>query len=331
MTDEGLTYESSGVSIDEQDRAIALFKGAVKATYTPSVLSDVGSFGGLFSANFSDYDDPVLVSSIDGVGTKTRIARLANRYDGLGADIVNHCVNDILVQGARPIFFLDYFAASKLKAEVVSAVVTSAAAACADVGAALIGGEVAEMPGVYAEGESDVVGCIVGVVERSRVMPRSVSEGDSILALPSSGLHTNGFSLARKALLDAGGYSLGDAIGSIGMPLADALLEPHRCYYRELLPHLEGDAITALAHITGGGLVENLPRVVPAGLKAEVDYSSWTPPALFDLIQSAGRISDEQMRRTFNLGVGMAVISPAQDELLHSLAGSFRIGEIVKA
>lgn len=331
MSDDRLTYESAGVSIDEQEKAIALFKDAVKATYTREVLSDVGSFGGLFSARFEGLSEPVLVSSIDGVGTKTKLATWLNRFDGLGADIVNHCTNDVLVQGARPIFFLDYFAASKMNAEMAAAFVTSVAAACKENGCALIGGELAEMPGVYAGGECDIVGCIVGVVDRAKVLPRDVREGDSIIGLPSTGLHTNGYSLARKALFEKGGYHPEDSVGALGESIGEALLRPHKGYLGELWPLLESDRIHALAHITGGGLVENVPRVLPGGLRAEIEYSSWTPPAIFDLIQSAGDVPDEEMRRSFNLGVGMVVICDDPDAVLRELGSGFRIGAVVKA
>ncbi len=326
MSEKGLTYRGAGVDISEQNKAIELFKSAVKSSYNQHVLSDVGSFGGLFDAAFAGYSHPVLVSSIDGVGTKTKIAHALGRYDGLGADIVNHCVNDILVQGAEPLFFLDYFAASKLSAQVAAQVVESAAHACKQNGCALIGGEIAEMPGVYAEGEIDIVGCIVGVVDKPNILPREVQPGDALVGLPSEGLHTNGYSLARKALFEVGGFDLHDSIGTLGETIGDALIRPHKSYLADLRPHLASGAIHALAHITGGGIEANLSRVIPAGLRAQIDFESWTPPPIFDLIRSAGSIPESEMRAAFNLGIGMIAVVSSPDPLLGSIPGSVQIG-----
>jgi phosphoribosylformylglycinamidine cyclo-ligase len=326
MSEKSLTYRGAGVDISEQTKAIELFKSAVKSSYNQHVLSDVGSFGGLFDAAFAGYSHPVLVSSIDGVGTKTKIAHALGRYDGLGADIVNHCVNDILVQGAKPLFFLDYFAASKLSAQVAAQVVESAAKACKQNGCALIGGEIAEMPGVYAEGEIDIVGCIVGVVDKPNILPRNVQNGDILVGLPSEGLHTNGYSLARKALFEIGGFDPHDSIGSLGETIGDALLRPHRSYLADLQPHLASGTLHALAHITGGGIEANLSRVIPDGLRAQIDFESWTPPPIFDLIRSAGSIPESEMRAAFNLGIGMIAVVSSPDALLGSIPGSIKIG-----
>src|SRR5581483_8307753 len=326
MSEKGLTYRGAGVDISEQNKAIELFKSAVKSSYNQHVLSDVGSFGGLFDAAFAGYSHPVLVSSIDGVGTKTKIAHALGRYDGLGADIVNHCVNDILVQGAEPLFFLDYIAASKLSAQVAAQVVESAAHACKQNGCALIGGEIAEMPGVYAEGEIDIVGCIVGVVDKPNILPREVQPGDALVGLPSEGLHTNGYSLARKALFEVGGFDLHDSIGTLGETIGDALIRPHKSYLADLRPHLASGAIHALAHITGGGIEAHLRRVIPAGLRAQIDFERWTPPPIFDLIRSAGSIPESVMRAAFNLGIGMIAVVVNPDPLLGSIPGSVQIG-----
>jgi phosphoribosylaminoimidazole synthetase len=269
------------------------------------VLAGIGSFGGLFdAAAVKGMRAPVLVASTDGVGTKVKLAAAARRYRSIGHDIVNHCVNDILVQGARPLFFLDYFATSKLNPEITAEVVTGIAEACTEAGMALLGGETAEMPGVFAEGEFDVAGTIVGVVERSRIRPEpDLGPGDVILGLASSGPHTNGYSLIRKVFE---GVPLETVFPELGVPLADALLAPHRSYLNVLYPHLK--LVKALAHLTGGGFIENIPRVLPAGVDAAIRADSWPVPALFRLIQQRGGISVEEMVRVFNMGIGMVII-----------------------
>jgi phosphoribosylamine--glycine ligase/phosphoribosylformylglycinamidine cyclo-ligase len=298
-------YAAAGVSIDEGVRAVELMKTAVRATYSPAVLAGIGSFGGLFdAAAVKGMRAPVLVASTDGVGTKVKLAAAARRYRSIGHDIVNHCVNDILVQGARPLFFLDYFATSKLNPEITAEVVTGIAEACTEAGMALLGGETAEMPGVFAEGEFDVAGTIVGVVERSRIRPEpDLGPGDVILGLASSGPHTNGYSLIRKVFE---GVPLETVFPELGVPLADALLAPHRSYLNVLYPHLK--LVKALAHLTGGGFIENIPRVLPAGVDAAIRADSWPVPALFRLIQQRGGISVEEMVRVFNMGIGMVII-----------------------
>jgi phosphoribosylformylglycinamidine cyclo-ligase len=298
-------YASSGVDIDAGNRAVELMKNSVRATYNDSVLADIGSFGGLFDVSvFKQMDYPVLVASTDGVGTKVKLAASVGRYRGIGHDIVNHCINDILVQGGKPLFFMDYFATSKLNPKQTADVVTGIAEACKQAGMALLGGETAEMPGVYREGEFDVAGTIVGVLERDWLLPRSnLFAGDLIIGLPSSGPHTNGYSLIRKIFE---GESLESVIPELGSSLADALLAPHRSYFNVLYPHLS--KVKALAHITGGGFIENIPRVLPENLNAIIHLNSWQVPPLWKLIQQRGNTSTEEMYRVFNMGIGMIAI-----------------------
>ena len=303
MTKSG--YSASGVDIDAGNRAVELMKAAVKSTYGPEVIAGIGSFGGLFDATIlKNMQQPVLVASTDGVGTKVKLAAQARRYRSIGHDIVNHCINDILVQGARPLFFLDYFATSKLAPEIVAEVVKGISAACREASCALIGGETAEMPGVYIEGEFDLAGTIVGVLERMSLLPRpDIHPGDVIIGLPSSGPHTNGYSLIRKIFEDV---PLETTFSEIGLSLADALLAPHRSYYPVLYPLLAD--IKGLAHLTGGGFIENIPRVLPDGLSAEIQRDSWQVPPLFTLIQQKGEIETGEMYRVFNMGIGMVAI-----------------------
>ncbi|MBN1305326.1 MAG: phosphoribosylformylglycinamidine cyclo-ligase [Anaerolineales bacterium] len=302
---EESAYSISGVSIDAGNRAVALMKDAVRATYTPAVLAGVGSFGGLFDAGvLKEMQAPVLVASTDGVGTKVKLAAQAHRYRGIGHDIVNHCIDDIFVQGARPLFFMDYFATSKLEPEVTAEVVTGMAEACKEAGMVLLGGETAEMPGVYAAGEFDVAGTIVGVVERQQVLPAgTIQAGDVLIGLVSSGPHTNGYSLIRKIFED---LPLDTEFPELGVSLADALLAPHRSYYRLLEPVLS--RIKGMAHLTGGGFIENIPRSLPENLNASIRLGSWEVPPLFELIQRRGEIDPQEMYRVFNMGIGMVVI-----------------------
>lgn len=306
--DDEITYESAGVNIDAGIEAVHRMKDAVKSTYNDSVLTDIGSFGGMFKLE-GGYREPVLVASIDGVGTKVKIASAMSKWDTIGADLVNHCVNDILVQGAKPLFFLDYFAASTLTPSVAADVVRGAAEACRAVGCVLIGGETAEMPGVYAEGECDVAGCIVGVVERDEIVDGSkVAVGDVAVGIASSGLHTNGYSLARKVLLEVGGLKLDKYIPEIGKVLGEELLNIHRCYYSSVSKVMKEFEIHAMAHITGGGFYENVPRVLPEDCQIIFERRSWPVPPIFHLIQQIGGISDFEMHRTFNMGIGMVLI-----------------------
>jgi phosphoribosylamine--glycine ligase/phosphoribosylformylglycinamidine cyclo-ligase len=300
------SYAESGVSIDAGNRAVNLMKDVVKSTYNSSVLAGIGSFGGLFDASvLKEMKSPVLVASTDGVGTKVKLASSVGRYRGIGHDIVNHCINDILVQGARPLFFMDYFATSKLDPEQTAEVVTGIAEACKESGAALLGGETAEMPGVYQPNEFDVAGTIIGVLERDNILPRTdLKAGDILLGLSSSGPHTNGYSLIRKVFADT---SLDTFFPELDSTLAEALLAPHRSYFPVLYSLLS--SIKALAHITGGGFIENIPRVLPDRLDAKIQIGSWPVPPLWNLIQQKGNIPAEEMYRVFNMGIGMVIIA----------------------
>ncbi len=293
--------------------AVSRFGALARTSFSRAVLTEIGSFGGLYDLSLARVRKPVLVSSIDGVGTKLKIAFLTGRHDSVGRDLVNHCVNDILVQGAAPLFFLDYLATGRVEGKVLEAVVSGIAAACRDNGCALIGGETAEMPGFYRRGEYDLAGCIVGVVERRAILDGSkIRPGDLLLGLRSSGLHTNGYSLARKVLLERLRLKPSSHVESLGVSLGDELLRPHRSYLSLLKPLLSSGDIKGLAHITGGGLIDNVPRILPKGCSAEIDPSTWHPPAIFRLIQEGGGVPDDEMRRTFNLGIGMVVVASAR-------------------
>ena len=306
-------YTVAGVNIAEGNRAVALMAAAVQSTYTPAVTAGLGAFGGCFdlSKAVDNLGAAVLVASTDGVGTKTLVAAACNDYRTIGADLVNHCINDILVQGARPLFFLDYIAVDRLKAEQVATIVQSLAAACKAVGCALLGGETAEMPGVYRDNTFDLAGTIVGVVDRDALLPRNVAVGDVILALPADGLHTNGYSLARTIVPTLGGYdACPDSLN--GQSVGEALLVPHRCYIPEYTAlTAAGVTIHALAHITGGGVIDNLPRILPAGCGAVINRGSWQIPAIFQLLVQAGDLSAEDAYHAFNMGLGMLVVVPA--------------------
>jgi phosphoribosylamine--glycine ligase len=302
-------YASSGVSIDAGARAVELMKASVKSTYSPAVLAGIGSFGGLFDASeLKKMHHPVLVASTDGVGTKVKLAASVGRYRGVGQDIVNHCINDILVQGARPLFFMDYFATSKLDPQQTAEVVAGIAEACQEAGMSLLGGETAEMPGVYSPGEFDVAGTIVGVLERESILPRisELKAGNVLIGLRSSGPHTNGYSLIRRVFSD---IPLATVFPELGISLADALLAPHRSYLNLLSDALHTPHILALAHLTGGGFIENIPRILPENLNAEIQLGSWEVPPLWRLIQQKGNITIDEMFRVFNMGIGMVVIA----------------------
>jgi phosphoribosylformylglycinamidine cyclo-ligase len=304
-------YERAGVSIDAQDAALARIKRLARATKTPGVLSEIGLFGGLFRPQLRGMEEPVLVASADGVGTKLAVARMAGRFGTVGRDLVNHCVNDILVQGAVPLFFLDYVGAGVLEPAKLVELVRGVAHGCRENDCALLGGETAEMPGFYRPGDYELVGFIVGLVDRRHLLDGSrVRPGDVLLGLPAAGLHTNGYSLARRILFDRLGLGLGDRIpGSrTRRSVGDLLLAPHRSYLRAVRPLLRRPALHALAHITGGGLTDNLPRVLPAGTRAEVRLGSWRVPEIFRLLQRHGEVDDAEMRRVFNLGIGMVLI-----------------------
>jgi phosphoribosylformylglycinamidine cyclo-ligase len=330
-----MDYREAGVDIPAADAAKARIKALAKATFNASVLTEIGSFGGMFRPDLSRYREPVLVASTDGVGTKIKVAILAGRHDTVGYDLVAHCVDDILVQGAVPLFFLDYVALGKMDPVKVEQIVSGFSRACAEFGCPLIGGETAEMPGTYAEDDYDLAGFIVGVVEKEKALPRGVREGDVLLGLPSAGLHTNGYSLARKVLLETLGHRVDTHLPELGTTVGEALLAPHRSYLAALEPLLERDKVRALAHITGGGFPGNIPRVLPEGLGARLRRGSWDVPPLFRLIQRGGRVSDEEMERTFNMGVGMVVVVSPGDlhDVEHSLERrgetSFVIGSVV--
>jgi phosphoribosylformylglycinamidine cyclo-ligase len=304
-----LTYAASGVDIDAQDQALAGVKRLARSTFTPGVLSEIGSFGGLFSLEPDNPQGQVLVASADGVGTKLKVAQMAGLHDTVGEDLVNHCVNDILVCGARPLFFLDYFASGRLDPGVMVRVVEGLARGCQANGCALLGGETAEMPGFYSPGEYDVAGFIVGACRRDRLLRReAVVAGDALVSLPSTGLHTNGYSLARRVLFDVLGLGVDSRVPELGATVAEALLAVHRSYLPEIGPLLERCLVKAAAHITGGGIPDNLPRALPPDLGAEILLDSWDEPALFDLLRHAGNVPEDDMRRTFNLGVGMILV-----------------------
>jgi phosphoribosylformylglycinamidine cyclo-ligase len=329
-----MDYKASGVDIDAGNEAVRRIRGLARSTFTPGVLSDIGSFGGLFRFDAQAYREPVLVSSADGVGTKLKVAFLANRHDTIGADLVNHCVNDILVQGAVPLFFLDYLGTGRLAPEVAEQIVSGMARACRENGCALIGGETAEMPGFYADGEYDIAGFIVGVVDRARLIDgRSIVPGDAVIGIPSSGLHTNGYSLARRIAFDRLGLRVDTYVPELGGTIADVLLETHRSYLPLLRPLLGGGRIKGMAHITGGGITENLPRILPPGTAAVIDRASWDVPAIFGWLQANGGVPDDDMLRTFNMGIGMTVVAArdAAEALLGDLtaSGARVIGEIV--
>lgn len=305
------TYEQAGVSIEKGDRFVREIKKNVRSTFTKGVIGDIGSFGGFFEARFK-MKRPVLVSSIDGVGTKLIVANLANQHDTVGQDLVNHCVNDILACGARPLFFLDYYATGKLRVEVAAAVVRGMAKACKENGCALIGGETAEMPGMYSEEDYDLAGTIVGIVEKDKILgSRKVRKGDVLLGLPSTGLHTNGYSLARSVLLKD--FTVDSFFDELGCTLGDALLQTHRSYLSLVEPMLSRFGVHAISHITGGGIIGNTKRIVPAGRTIDVTWDAWERPPLFSLIQRIGEVPEDDMRRTFNLGIGMILVMAKND------------------
>lgn len=310
-----IRYRDAGVDIDEAGRAVDQVRRLAARTFTAGVLEGIGSFGAAYA--LSGYRRAVLVASADGVGTKLKVAFAAGRHDTVGEDLVNHCVNDIAVLGARPLFFLDYFATGRLSAAVAGQVIQGLARGCRRNGCALIGGETAEMPGMYAAGEYDLAGFIVGAVERSRLITgRAIREGDLLVGLPSTGLHTNGYSLARKLLFEVAGYGPATYVAELGCTVAEELLKVHRSYLSVLGALAERGWLRGAAHITGGGITDNTPRMLPAGLAAEVDTASWTPPPVFQLLRRLGRIPEPDWRRTFNLGVGMILaISPRRHRL----------------
>jgi phosphoribosylformylglycinamidine cyclo-ligase len=330
-------YRSAGVDVDAGNEVVRRIRALARSTFTSGVLSEIGSFGGLFQLETGRYREPVLVASADGVGTKLKVAFLTGRHDTVGVDLVNHCVNDILMQGAEPLFFLDYLATGRLLPHVAEGIVGGMATACRDNGCALLGGETAEMPGFYADGEYDLAGFIVGVADKARLINgRAIAVGDVLVGVPSSGLHTNGYSLARRIAFDQLGLTVDRHIPELGRTLGEAFLEPHRSYLPLVRPLLDGGRIKGLAHITGGGITDNLPRVLPHGTAAVVDAASWEIPPVFRWLQHNGRVPIEDMMRTFNMGIGLIVVT-ARDKaepLIEELAArggrdARVIGEIV--
>ena len=303
-----MDYKQAGVDIEAGNEVVRRIRTLARGTFTPGVLSEIGSFGGLFQLAAAGIDDPVLVASADGVGTKLRIAFLTNVHRTIGVDLVNHCVNDILVQGAQPLFFLDYLATGRLNPDVAVQIVEGLAAACRENGCALLGGETAEMPGFYGDGEYDVAGFIVGVVGRNHLIDgRAIRPGDALIGLPSSGLHTNGYSLARKIAFDIAGLRVDSPVSELGEPIGEALLAPHRSYLPVIRPLLSSGLIKGMAHITGGGITDNLPRIFPEGTGAVIDRSAWQVPAIFQWLQRTGHVPDDDMLRTFNMGIGLII------------------------
>ncbi|HEY0320874.1 MAG TPA: phosphoribosylformylglycinamidine cyclo-ligase [Pyrinomonadaceae bacterium] len=312
--DEPVTYSDAGVNIDAANVATEKIKELARSTFNARTLSEIGSFGGMFDGSFPQMTQPVLVASADGVGTKLKIAFLTGTHNTIGRDLVNHCVNDILVQGARPLFFLDYIATGVLAPDVVAGIVEGITVGCRENGCVLLGGETAEMPGFYTEGEYDVAGFIVGVVDRAHVIDgKGIAPGDTVLALPSAGLHTNGYSLARKLFFEVAGYGVDTKLSELNATIGAALLEPHRSYLPALDGLLDGGRIKGLAHITGGGLLENIPRILPEGTSVAIARGTWPVLPIFTLMQQLGHIPDAEMYRTFNMGIGLVIITSQQD------------------
>ncbi|TYO96273.1 phosphoribosylformylglycinamidine cyclo-ligase [Desulfallas thermosapovorans] len=307
-----ITYADAGVDIDAGNRAVALMKKSVQSTWRPEVLTGIGGFGGLFALDTTKYREPVLVSGTDGVGTKLRVAFLTGIHNTIGIDAVAMCVNDILTLGAQPLFFLDYLAVGKLKPEQVADIVSGVAEGCRQSGCALIGGETAEMPDFYGAGEYDIAGFAVGVVDKNKIIDGStIAPGDVLVGLPASGLHSNGYSLARRVLLDKAGYQVDQVHPLLGCSVGEEMLRPTRIYVSAVLPLLNKFEIKGLAHITGGGLVENIPRILPGGTAVQIDTGTWEVPAVFKVIAQEGPVDSGEMYRVFNMGLGMVLVVPA--------------------
>jgi len=333
----GVTYADAGVDIDRATRTKKRIKYLAHKTFTRGVLSEIGGFGGLFSVDKTKYLDPVLVSSVDGVGTKLKVAFEMGVHHTIGTDLVNHCVNDIAVQGAAPLFFMDYLATGKLDPEIAEKVIEGLADACKHNGCALIGGETAEMPGFYPEGEYDLAGFIVGVVDREKIVTGKTMEiGDVVLGLASNGLHTNGYSLARKLLFDVARYTPETYVNELKGKVGNELMRTHKSYWPAIKRLVDGECVAAMAHITGGGITENLPRVLPRGVAAVIELGSWPIPPVFDHLQTLGNVPQDEMLRTFNMGIGMVLVIPskkfkkAQTVLERAGEKPFTIGRIVK-
>jgi len=329
------TYKKAGVNIAAGEAVVERIKRSVRSTFTKNVLADIGSFGAFYMASFAGIKDPVLVSSVDGVGTKLKIAFALKRFDTIGQDLVNHCVNDIAVCGAKPLYFMDYFAAGRLSPKVAEEVISGFVKACKQNSCSIIGGETAEMPGMYRDGEFDIAGMIVGVVEKEKIIDGGrIKAGDVLIGLPSAGLHTNGYSLARKVLLPR--FGLHKFFAELDGPLGDALLAVHRSYLSPIRSLLSKDIVRGMSHITGGGIVGNTKRVIPKGLRVSVEWDSWERPSIFSLIQNRGKVPEHDMRKTFNLGIGLIFIVSRQkaDWALHVLRQlnerPLVIGDVVK-
>lgn len=330
------TYKDAGVDIEAGEELVRRIKRDVRSTFTRNVLTDIGAFGAFYRADFRGIRRPVLVSSVDGVGTKLKIAFAMNKHDTVGRDLVNHCVNDILVCGASPLYFLDYFATGKLAPSIAAEVISGFVRGCKENGCSLVGGETAEMPGFYSEGEYDIAGTIVGVVDEHRIVDgKNVKRGDVLIALPSTGLHTNGYSLARAVLLER--FRLDQYLDELQATLGETLLTVHRSYLKTVHPLLSTSRIHGMSHVTGGGIEGNTMRVIPKGLRLSIDWSAWERPAIFRIIQETGNVPEEDMRRTFNLGVGLILIVPPADAdrvlkvLKRKRERPFVIGEVVRA
>jgi len=327
-----ISYADAGVSIDKANEAVAKIRDFARSTFNERTLTEIGSFGGMFSGAFPGIADPILVASADGVGTKLKLAFETGIHNTVGADLVNHCVNDILVQGARPLFFLDYFATGKLEPDVTASVVEGMARACKENGCVLLGGETAEMPDFYPSGEYDLAGFIVGVVDRPKVIDgKTIAPGDAVLGLPSTGLQTNGYSLARKLFFEIGRYNVDTFLEELGTTVGEALLATHSSFLPQLGPLLDAGLIKGLAHITGGGFLENIPRILPQNVSVEIQRGTWPEPPIFGLMQRLGSVEDGEMFRTFNMGIGMVVICSDGDKrfILERLDACHEIGRVV--
>jgi phosphoribosylformylglycinamidine cyclo-ligase len=328
------TYASAGVDIDAANRATEKIKELARTTFNDRTLSEIGSFGGMFDGAFPRMRQPVLVASADGVGTKLKVAFATGTHNTIGRDLVNHCVNDILVQGARPLFFLDYVATGKLAPETIAGIIEGITNGCRENSCVLLGGETAEMPGFYADGEYDVAGFIVGVVDREKIIDgKTIEPGDIVLGLPSVGLHTNGYSLARKLFFEDAGYTPDSHLDQLGETVGEALLKSHVSYLRDIESLLDAEVIKGLAHITGGGLLENIPRILPAGTSVEINRGSWPVLPIFKLMQQLGNIEESEMFRTFNMGIGMVIIcedSPRARKLIETQTKlCYEVGRVV--
>ena len=329
---QSISYADAGVSIDNANKAVAKIREYARATFNERTLTEIGSFGGMFSGAFPNMGDPILVASADGVGTKLKLAFETGIHNTVGADLVNHCVNDILVQGARPLFFLDYFATGKLEPDVTASVVEGMARACKENGCVLLGGETAEMPDFYPPGEYDLAGFIVGVVDKPKVIDgKSITPGDVVLGIPSNGLQTNGYSLARKLFFEVGGYTADTYLDDLGSTVGEALLATHQSFLPQIGPQLDAGIIKGLAHITGGGFLENIPRILPDGVGVEINRGTWPELPVFGVMQRLGNVSDHEMFRTFNMGIGMVIVCSQADagELQTALENGYDIGRVV--